>query len=80
MIMEVWWLNLIMMDIILQKNNINYENENQLWIGGKVYLMKNQIGEIVREILNNFCFNKIYILIIWKNNINKCKFYSKKNL
>ena len=34
------------------KKNINFENENQLRIRGKVYRMQNQMGEIAREILN----------------------------
>ena len=38
------------------KKNLNYENENQLRIGGKVYLMQNQMGEIAREILNKCKF------------------------
>ena len=38
------------------KKNINYGNENQLKIGGKVYMMKNQMGEIAREILNKCKF------------------------
>ena len=38
------------------KKNVNFENENQLRIGGKVYTMKNQMGEIAREILNKCKF------------------------
>ena len=38
------------------KKNLNFENENQLRIGGKVYRMKNQMGEIAREILNKCKF------------------------
>ena len=38
------------------KKNVNFENENQLRIGGKVYRMQNQMGEIAREILNKCKF------------------------
>ena len=38
------------------KKKVNYENENQLKIGGKVYKMQNQMGEIAREILNKCKF------------------------
>ena len=38
------------------KKNINFENENQLRIRGKVYRMQNQMGEIAREILNKCHF------------------------
>jgi hypothetical protein len=38
------------------KKNMNFDNENQLRIGGKVYLMQNQMGEIAREILNKCKF------------------------
>ena len=38
------------------KKNINFENENQLRIRGKVYRMQNQMGEIAREILNKSHF------------------------
>ena len=34
------------------KKNLNFENENQLKIGGKIFRMQNQMGEIAREILN----------------------------
>ena len=38
------------------KKNINFENENQLRIRGKVYRMQNHMGEIAREILNKCHF------------------------
>ena len=38
------------------KKNVNFENENQLRIGGKVYRMQNQMGEIARQILNKCKF------------------------
>ena len=38
------------------KKNVNFENENQLRIGGKIYKMQNQMGEIAREILNKCKF------------------------
>ena len=41
---------------IKQKKNLNFENENQLRIGGKVYYIQNQMGEIAREILNKCKF------------------------
>ena len=34
------------------KKNVNYENEHQLRIGGKVFHMQNEMGQIVKEILN----------------------------
>ena len=38
------------------KKNVNFETENQLKIGGKVYRMQNQMGEIARQILNKCKF------------------------
>ena len=38
------------------KKNINFENEHQLRIGGKVYHMQNQMDQIAREILNKCKF------------------------
>ena len=34
------------------KKNVNYENEHQLRIGGKVFHMQNEMGQIAKEILN----------------------------
>jgi len=41
------------------KKNINYENEYQLRIGGKIYQMQNQMDKIAREILNKCKFYTI---------------------
>ena len=38
------------------KKNINFENEHQLRIGGKVYHMQNQMDQIAKEILNKCKF------------------------
>ena len=38
------------------KKNVNFETDNQLKIGGKVYKMQDQMGEIAREILNKCKF------------------------
>ena len=38
------------------KKNVGFESENQLRIGGKVYRMNNQMGEIAREVLNKCKF------------------------
>ena len=35
---------------------MNFENDNQLRIRGKVFRMQNQMGEIAREILNKCNF------------------------
>ena len=44
------------------KKNINFENEHQLRIGGKIYHMQNQMDKIAREILSlNNIFNVIKI-------------------
>ena len=43
-------------ELVMLKKNINFENENQLRIRGKVYRMQNQMGEIAREILNKCHF------------------------
>ena len=41
------------------KKNMNFENEHQLRIGGKVYHMQNQMDQIAREILNKCKFYTI---------------------
>jgi hypothetical protein len=41
------------------KKNINFENEHQLRIGGKIYHMQNQMDKIAREILNKCKFYSI---------------------
>ena len=41
------------------KKNINFENEHQLRIGGKVYHMQNEMDQIAREILNKCHFYSI---------------------
>ena len=41
------------------KKNINFENEHQLRIGGKIYHMQNQMDQIAREILNKCKFYSI---------------------
>jgi hypothetical protein len=38
------------------KKNINFENEHQLRIGGKIYHMQNQMDQIAKEILNKCKF------------------------
>ena len=38
---------------------MNFENEHQLRIGGKVYHMQNQMDQIAREILNKCKFYTI---------------------
>ena len=41
------------------KKNINFENEHQLRIGGKVYHMQNEMDQIARQILNKCKFYSI---------------------
>lgn len=44
------------------KKKVNYENEHQIRIGGKLYHMQNEMGLIARQILNKCKFynNKVY--------------------
>ena len=38
------------------QKDMNFENDNQLRISGKVFRMNNQMGEIAREVLNKCKF------------------------
>ena len=41
------------------RKNLNFENEHQLRIGGKIYHMQNQMDQIAREILNKCRFYSV---------------------